>query len=122
MDESLFIRLPSVYTMNKLPLCKRDVPKPEDLRKWPRLDAVDMLKLDCDVGLMIGNNIPEAVEPWEVLHGKLGEPFAVKTKLGWKVWGSTENGEPASKNVRFNRVKVREAEVHDLFIKMYNEE
>ena len=122
MEEGEFIRLPPVYTLNKLPVCKQDVPRDEDLKRWPHLDEVDMQELDCDVGLMIGSNVPEAIEPWEVLHGKPGEPFAVRTKLGWTVWGSTGRSDCAKQNIRFNRVKVREAEVHDLFVKMYNEE
>ena len=120
MEESSFIRLPPVYTLKKLPVCKQDVPKVEDFRRWPHLDDIDMHDLQSDVGLMIGSNVPEAIEPWNVLHGRPGDPFAVKTKLGWTVWGLTGD-DCANQNIRFNRVKVKEAEVHDLF-KMYNDE
>ena len=121
MEESSFIRLPPVYTLKKLPVCKQDVPKVEDLRRWPHLDDIDMHDLQSDVGLMTGSNVPEAIEPWNVLHGKPGDPFAVKTKLVWTVWGLTGD-DCANQNIRFNRVKVKEAEVHDLFVKMCNDE
>ena len=89
------------------------------MEAWPHLRDLELHDIDSEVCLMIGNNVPEAMEPWDVIHGNAGEPFAVKTKLGWVVNGpmKAETGQ----NIRFNRVSVRE-DVHGMCMKMYNDE
>ncbi|KAL0176849.1 hypothetical protein M9458_029179, partial [Cirrhinus mrigala] len=37
--------------------------------------------------LLIGANVPEALEPWQVVRGQRNGPYAVKTILGWTVNG-----------------------------------
>ena len=87
MSETQFIDLPPVYTLPKIPVTHDDIPKQHDLLAWPHLHSIHLQDIDADIGLMIGNNVPEATEPWEIRHGQPGEPFAAETKLGWVVNG-----------------------------------
>ena len=40
---------------------------------------------DSDVDLLIGVNVPKAMEPWDVISSADEGPFAVKTLLGWVI-------------------------------------
>jgi len=42
-------------------------------------------EMTASVGLLIGVDTPKATEPWDVMPSKDGEPFAVKTALGWVI-------------------------------------
>ena len=59
------------------------------------------------------------MEPWSVVHERLGEPFAVETRLGWVVNGPVKPTKDAQ--IKVNRVKVRE-DVHQMVTDMYNED
>jgi len=44
-------------------------------------------EMTASVGLLIGVGTQKATEPWDVIPSKDGEPFAVKTALGWVING-----------------------------------
>ena len=119
LEESSFISLPATYTLDRIPVSRDDIPTSRDMGVWPHLRDLELHDIDSEVCLMIGNNVPEAMEPWDVIHGNAGEPFAVKTKLGWVVNGPMKA--EIGQNIRFNRVRVKE-DVHEMFVKMYNDE
>ena len=119
MEESSFLSLPAVYTLNTIPVSRDDIPTASELKVWSHLRELETPEIDSEIGLMIGNNVPEAMEPWDVIHGNKGEPFAVKTKLGWVVNGPMKHGNDS--NIRFNRINVKE-DVHEMFVRMYNDE
>lgn len=121
-DENNSIVLPPTYTLEKIPVSKEDIVKQKDLVKWPHLQSVDIPEFDdADVGLLLGQNVPQAMEPKEIIPSSLdGEPFAVKTKLGWIVYGSMGNNKPA--HVKVNRVKIEDVTLDNLLVNMYNQE
>lgn len=43
--------------------------------------------INAEIGLLIGTNIPKALEPWQVINSKGNGPYAFKTALGWVVNG-----------------------------------
>lgn len=121
VDENNFINLPSVYTLDKIPVSKKDIISNEDLKEWPHIKSINIPEFDVEIGLMIGNNVPQALEPWEVINSKQnGAPFAFKTKLGWVVCGSTtESMRPMAK---VNRVKINDVSVDQLLENLYNQD
>lgn len=44
-------------------------------------------EIESGVDLLIGTNVPKALEPWEVVRGVEGGPYAVRTLLGWTMNG-----------------------------------
>ena len=59
-----------------------------DLDRWPHLKGVDLHTLDeTEVWLMIGVDVPNAFWSLEERRGSPGEPYAVKTMLGWSIVG-----------------------------------
>lgn len=120
-DENNSVCLPPTYTLEKIPVSKEDIVKQKDLVRWPHLHSVDIPEYDADIGLLLGQNVPQAMEPIEVIPSSGdGEPFALKTKLGWVVYGPTGNNKPA--HVKVNRVKIEDVTLDNLLINMYNQE
>ena len=80
------ISLPEVYTRKQIPVAREDILRKEDLKEWRYLDKVELPQVDAEVGLLIGNNVPQAMEPLEVINSKDGGPFACRSVLGWQVY------------------------------------
>ena len=43
-------------------------------------------EIDAEVGLLIGNNVPDAYMPLEIRTGPRGSPHATRSLLGWIAW------------------------------------
>ena len=112
------IDLPEVYTRTSIPANGDDYPTMEDLKKWPHLRAVHLPEIQGEVDLLIGNNVPKALEPWQIIHSNHDGPFASKTLLGWTVHGLTK---PAlnDSSVVVNRIMVVE-DIDKQLTKLYN--
>lgn len=55
--------------------------------------------------MIIGTNVPDAFWVLEERHGNRGEPYAIRTPLGWTLMGPMERsvGEDCHLNVNFVR-------------------
>ena len=87
LKESSFVPLPVVYSQESLPVSRDQIPSRHDVDRWDYLSHIDIPSLDADIGILIGNNVPRAVEPWEVINSEGDGPYAVRTLLGWCVNG-----------------------------------
>ena len=56
-------------------------------RNGPHLKDIEILEIDAEVSLLIGSDVPQALEPLEIRRGQRGEPYATRTALGWVVNG-----------------------------------
>ena len=96
--------LPKVYTQKKIPVSIEDVVTEDDIHKWRYLSKVSLPgSRATEVGLLIGNNVYQAMEPWEVVNSQGDGPYAVRTCLGWAVNGPIIN----CKNAIVNRVSLQ---------------
>ena len=60
--------------------------RPKDLSRWPHLKDLNIPDVDDNqVTMLIGANVPEAQVHGECRRGRSGEPYAVRTVLGWAV-------------------------------------
>ena len=75
-----------------MPVHQGNIPRQEDLLQWTHLKDVKLTEIDSEVDLLIGTNVPRALEPWEVIRSADGGPYAVKTILGWTVNGPLRGG------------------------------
>ena len=87
LDTDCFCALPELFTQKCMPVHRGNIPKQEDLDKWTHLKDVKLTEIDSEVDLLIGTNVPRALEPWEVIRGADRAPYGVKTVLGWTVNG-----------------------------------
>jgi hypothetical protein len=78
------VKLPKVYTTDQMPVSTDLIPTQDDLSRWPHLRDVKIPKIDAPIGLLIGNNVPDAYAPIEIRSGPRNTPHAIRTLLdGW---------------------------------------
>ena len=66
-----------------------------DLDQWPHLKDISIDDIRADqVHLLIGQDCSDLLIPIDVRRGQPGEPFAVKTVLGWAINGPVNPSEP----------------------------
>ncbi|XP_077969292.1 uncharacterized protein LOC144423012 [Styela clava] len=80
--------LDRVLTVERLPNLKSSIPSVRDTELYSHFSHVDISdNTDREVKLLIGSNVPDAHDVLEVKRGKRGQPRAVKTLLGWTLFG-----------------------------------
>ncbi|KAL7852287.1 hypothetical protein SRHO_G00180720 [Serrasalmus rhombeus] len=82
-----FLELTEVFSQKAIPVSKANIPSQEEVDRWPHLKDVRIPSISGEIGLLIGANVPRALEPEEVIHSVKNGPYAVKTMLGWTVNG-----------------------------------
>uniref|UniRef100_A0AAZ1XPU5 CCHC-type domain-containing protein n=1 Tax=Oreochromis aureus TaxID=47969 RepID=A0AAZ1XPU5_OREAU len=96
-----------LFTQKSMPVHQCNIPRQEDLNRWPHLRYINILEINSGVDLLIGTNVPKALEPWEVIRSQYGGPYAVKTMLGWTVNGPLrEDRKTDIFDVTVNRISV----------------
>ena len=61
--------------------------KQEDVERWPYLRDIVIPHINAEIGLLIGSDVPEILQPYEVRLSENGGPYASKTLLGWVLNG-----------------------------------
>ena len=84
-----------VLTRESLNISTDNMASAEELSKWNHLAGVDIPDIDAsEVELLIGQDNPGLLVPLEVREGREGEPFAVRTRLGWGINGPRSEDRP----------------------------
>jgi len=82
------LHLKGVLSVSKLPIRPNPSLSKQEKRRWPHLQGLNLSSLGKqEVLLLISVDAPEAFWVQEERRGKPGEPFAVKTVLGWSLLG-----------------------------------
>ena len=92
LEGSSIIEISRVYSRKDLPVSVRHIPTQKDIDKWRHLDGIQLPKADCDIGLLIGNNVPDVYTPLEVRTGPIGSPHATLSRIGWIPWNVIRDG------------------------------
>ena len=87
LEENNTIELPLVFTTPQLPVKTDNRANRQDIHNWSHLQGILQSDIDADVGLLIGSDVPRALEPKEVKSGQPGELYATRTELGWTING-----------------------------------
>ena len=98
-----------------MPVDKEDVATPSKLKQWKHLESiVDKIsqKEDISVGLLIGANCADTLEPIDIIPSKNDGQYAFKVKLGWCIVGPV-NG-TSRKETCCNRIAVRQADTNEV--------
>lgn len=78
------------YEQDEIPCNREQIPNRDHARNLPYLESIAKElppKLNIPVGLLIGTDCSQVLAPRETLLGDDGQPFAVKTLLGWTLCG-----------------------------------
>ncbi|XP_071088902.1 uncharacterized protein [Haliotis cracherodii] len=113
IDGNNWVKLPTVFTQDEMPISTSTVPKEKFIHQWPHLQDVTLPPIDAEIGLLIGNNVPRAMEPYEIINSDGNGPYAVRTILGWIVNGLVQESESPSE-ISVNRTDVLGDEKLDL--------
>ncbi|XP_043195315.1 uncharacterized protein LOC122366790 [Amphibalanus amphitrite] len=119
--------LPPSYTLQRIPVDRQDIATATDLERWPQLQEVVPPEVHADIELLIGANCPQALIPLEVRAGGEGCPFAIRTSLGWVVYGPRSRSRVFDGSARVNRIEVLsptddEFDLHSKFVALYNQD
>jgi hypothetical protein len=87
LNEDNMVELPIVFSTERLPVNESSIPRQEDVNRWQHLKGVKLQEIDASIGLLIGNDVPKALEPKEVRECIGRGPYAVRTVLGWTING-----------------------------------
>ncbi|KAL3975057.1 hypothetical protein ACER0C_023683 [Sarotherodon galilaeus] len=122
LEDSKFVDLPKVFTHTSIPVSSGNIPKQSDIQKWPYLHEVRLPEIEANVDLLIGANCAKAMEPWRVINGQNGGPYAVKTTIGWVVNGPIrkELNDSENKEPHFSVSRISLVEVEKLLVQQYN--
>lgn len=90
VDAGEFIDLPRVYVKKQLNISISHLASFDDIRSYSHLSDLDLARSDTNkIELLIGQDAN--LIPLDVKAGEPGEPFAVRTKLGWAVNGPLDS-------------------------------
>ena len=87
MTQSSPIRLEWCYTRNFIPVDRAHIQSKKTAHLHDIAQEIPALQ-DCEVGLLIGYNCPQALAPRRTITGRSEEPYAVCIDLGWSIVGS----------------------------------
>ena len=59
-----------------MPVTEAHIPTNDELSKWPHLNGIRLPEVKSGIGLIIGNNVPDAYTPFEGAAGPAGSPHA----------------------------------------------
>ena len=87
------VGLPPVYVVDEIPIDQGDLVDLNELAKHEYLRDVDVHVGGEKIEFLIGNNAPALTEPIDVINAPVaGQPYAVRSRLGWYVQGISPKG------------------------------
>ena len=87
-----YVSISCAYTKDYIPVEKMHIPTSETVMAWQHFQCIasELQPLqNCEVGLLIGYDTPQALIPREAVVGSNSEPYGAKTDLGWSIVGCT---------------------------------
>ena len=88
LDSDDVIKLHDVFSVESLPIKSNRALTKTELNSWSHLKGLHLPKLSSPVRLLIGVDNPELFWTLEERRGESGQPFAVRTRLGWSLVGA----------------------------------
>ena len=99
------VELPEVYSRSSLPIPVEAIATQQDVNRWPHLKGVNIAKIDAEIGLLIGSDVPQALQPKEFRPSQNGGPFATRTVLGWVLNGPLGRSSPKTPTANYTQVE-----------------
>ena len=106
-----WIKLPSSYTKEEIPVDRSEIATPDKLKQWQYLEKISSFLGENDnisVDLFIGANFVEAFQLLEVIPSQQDGPYGYRTILGQCVVGPILDKKPDA--VSCNRIAALQAE------------
>ena len=88
------MKLPPAYVRPAVPTDRSHIPTNETAERWPHLQRIAKelpSLLDIDIGLLIGYDCTDALEPIDRIPSANNGPFALRIVLGWSIIGGSRD-------------------------------
>ena len=93
INSSKMISINTTYTRNDIPVRRSHIPTRSTATKWSHLqslrDKISEIQ-EFEIGMLIGYNCSDAIQPISVISGGVNEPYGVETYIGWSIVGATQ--------------------------------
>ena len=123
MEQRNIIGLGKVYTSKSIPANMENIVTQDDIKSWPYLKKVKLNRVphgdNVHIGILIGNNVPRAYEPLDVINSEDDGPFACRSLLGWTVHGVPKATPSCTTGISAYRTQVN---IEDQIVKLYNQD
>lgn len=115
-------QLENVLTTDSIPVTPRHMATNEEVKRWPHLQDIILPETgDRKVTILIGSDRPDIIDNYlDRRDGERGQPAAVKTPLGWTVYGPV--GEVDDRVHICNFTRTEQDILNSQLERMYNEE
>ena len=89
LDEDVCFEIPNVFSAKSLNISRTTVARQEDVDRWQHLKGIKLPREipNGEVTLLIGIDVPEALQPHDVRKSENGGPYAIQTVFGWALNG-----------------------------------
>ncbi|XP_045213227.2 uncharacterized protein LOC123564038 [Mercenaria mercenaria] len=117
IDRSETVTLNKVWSVDRLPISLRSLPDCSQVGKWKHLADISLPRIkQGQVELLIGSDTPEAFWVEEERRGNRGEPYAIRSILGWSILGPTgKTVLSTDMNVNFQQTSSVQEEIDRLW-------
>jgi hypothetical protein len=105
LDRTESLQLHNVFVVDKIP---NTVPV-VDTRGYKHLQDLNFAGAGKEVEILIGQDNGEALVPLETRKGQIGQPFAVRTLLGWTLNGPGNLNQKVSQSVIAHFISANES-------------
>ena len=125
LDVETDFELDNVLTTDRLSVTTKHFATEGQVNKWPHLNGIHLPQIeDKRVKILIGMDRPDVIEnDIEKRKGRMGEPNAVKTPLGWTGCGPlSENGGDISYATFVNFIQREHVGIDEQLQCMYNKD
>ena len=100
LDETNYVKLFNVFSRPHLPVSKDCMANQSNVERWSHLAGIEIPQINAEVGLLIGSDVPEALQPLEVRRSNKCGPFAAR------IIGQNSK---SSAHIKFSRWKLETA-------------
>ena len=110
LDGTDRVEVNRLWTVDKLNASSRSIPSEyPDVRKWPHLHDIVLPSIsEREVKLIIESNALKAFWVLDERRGKRGEPYAIRSPLGWTLMGPMDKVESEESHHNVNFVRFAE--------------
>ena len=124
MKESFSIRIDNLFSTKCLNISSDSIGHQRDIDNWPHLKGIKLPEriVDSEVELLIGVDVPEALESYQLRKSENGGPFAIKTKFGWTLNGPLGRPPIASNSCLFTQFKYCKDDERSQLIRYFDQE
>ena len=96
------VEVKRLWTVDRLNASRRKIPSDSGLTLKTKLPSIS----EKEVRLIVGTNAPEAFWVLEERRGNRGEPYAIRTPLGWTLMGPVGGIDCRERHLNVNFVRL----------------